>query len=138
MINQTFGPEKLAENNSENGHQAALFCWASMNIEKYPELKWLFAIPNGDLRNPIVANRLKSTGVKPGIPDICLLVRRGDYTALWIELKRPAGNGKRAGILSDKQREWLFQASRCGHKAVVCFGWEHAVSIIIQYLEHRG
>ena len=128
-------PEKLAENNSENGHQAALFCWASMNIEKYPELKWLFAIPNGDLRNPIVANRLKSTGVKPGIPDICLLVRRGDYAALWIELKRPAGDGKRAGTLSDKQREWLLQAIECGHKAVICLGYKDAINVIVAYLE---
>lgn len=130
-------PEKLAENNSENGHQAALFCWASINIEKYPELKWLFAIPNGDLRNPVVANRLKITGVKKGIPDICLLVKRNKYACLWIELKRPGAIGKRAGIVSDEQKEWITQANKSGHAAVVAYGWEHARDLIVFYLEMK-
>ena len=130
-------PEALAQNNSEVGHQAALFCWAQQNISKYPELRWLFAIPNGDLRNPIVANRLKSTGVKPGIPDICLLVKRNKYACLWIELKKPAKDGKRAGIVSDEQKEWITQANESGHYAGVCYGWEHAKDIIVFYLEMK-
>ena len=36
---------------------------------------------------------------------------------------------------SDKfQEEWLFQASRCGHKAHVCFGYKDAINVIVAYL----
>ena len=39
-------PEQLAASGSEDGHQSALFCWAALNTEQYPQLKNLFAIPN--------------------------------------------------------------------------------------------
>ena len=37
---------------------------------------------------------------------------------------------------SDKfQEEWLEQAQKSGHKAVVCFGYKDAINEIVGYLE---
>ena len=105
-------PELMARSNSESAHGKALMIWVNDNIEKYPDLRWLSLIGHGGLKDNITAANMKAEGLKPGIPDYLLLVRRGNYAALWIELKRPAGDGKRAGILSDEQREWLVQASK--------------------------
>jgi hypothetical protein len=130
-------PEQLAASGTEHGHQAALFCWSAINTDKYPDLKWLFAIPNGGFRDKITAGRLKSEGVKAGVPDICLLVRRGPYAALWIELKRPKSKGKAKGRVQNNQSPWLNQANECGHGAIVCYGWEHARDILISYLDYK-
>ena len=32
-------PEQLAKSGTEHGHQAALFCWIALNIDRYPELE---------------------------------------------------------------------------------------------------
>lgn len=133
-------PEQLAKSGSEDGEQAALFCWRAINILKYPELKWLAAIPNGGKRDERTAGKLKATGVKKGVVDICLLVRRGEYAMLWMELKPLKLKPKRAtskGGVTDEQNEWLDQAQSCGHGAVVCYGWIEARDIIVQYLEWK-
>ena len=80
------------------------------NIDKYPDLRWLSHIGHGGLKDKITAGNMKAEGLKPGIPDYLLLVRRGNYAALWIELKRPAKDGKSKGRVSADQEEWLKQA----------------------------
>ena len=131
-------PEVMARSNSESAHGKALMIWAHENINKYPDLRWLTLIGHGGLKDQITAANMKAEGLKKGVPDYLLLVRRGNYAALWIELKRPAKNGKRAGILSDEQREWLLQAIECGHKAVICLGYKDAISVIVAYLDQRN
>lgn len=125
-------PEQLAKSNSENGHQCALFCWAQQNQKDYPEVQWLFHIANGGLRDKITAGRLKAAGVKPGVPDLFLPIRRLQYPGLWIELKRPGV--KKA---SNEQQVWLEMLLMQGYAAQVCIGWEHARDTIIKYLNLR-
>lgn len=125
-------PERLAQSGSESGHQQALMCWSQQNLIKYPELKWLTAIPNGGYRDKITAGKLKAEGVKPGVPDLLLLVKRGKFACLWIEMKKPE-----VGKLSKEQKEWLDQAKSQGHAAWVCFGWEQARNALVNYLEHK-
>jgi len=127
-------PEQLAKSGTESGHARALMCWAQQNIDKYPDLRWLTHIGHGGVKDKITAGNMKAEGLKRGIPDYLLLVRRGGYAALWIELKRPADDDKPLGRVTKYQKEWLLQAIECGHKAVICFGWKDAVSIIVAYL----
>lgn len=134
-------PEQLAASGTEDGHQAALFCWVALNIKEFPDLAWLFAVPNGGFRDAITANKLKSTGVKRGVPDICLLVRRGSFAALWIELKRPKsvtakGKKRKAGESTHEQNVWRIHILSQGHGAAVCVGWEAARDMIIEYLNY--
>ena len=132
-------PEQLAFNNTEDGHQLALFCWAALNFEKYPELRYMFHIPNGGFRHKAEAAKLRAMGVKSGVPDVCLPVRRGIYPAFFVELKKPAKNGKSGGRLSDNQKDvWIPYLKSQGFAVAVAIGWEDARDKVISYLEWKG
>ena len=133
-------PERLASSGTEIGHQKALFCWArNPRIQsQYPDLYWLFAIPNGAIRHKAVALELKASGVKRGVSDMCLLVRRGNYPCLWIELKLPKrSDGRAATNANPEQNAFGLHAKSQGHAWAVAKGWEAARDIIIQYLEWK-
>ena len=117
---------------TEAEEQAALFRWAAYSRGKYPELELLYHIPNGGSRNLLEARNLKAQGVKPGVPDICLPVPSGRFTALYIELKRSSG-----GRVSEAQRGWIGALNRAGCRAVVCHGWDEARQEIERYLGGR-
>ena len=117
---------------TENQEQAALFEWAEAASGKYPELRLLHAIANGGKRDGRTAAVLQWTGVKPGVPDLCLPVARGGFHGLYIELKRLKG-----GVLSINQKTWLGLLAREGYKAVMCRGWLDARDTILNYLEEN-
>jgi len=122
-------------NDREHHEQKALFFWARLQRNKYPELEAMYAIPNGGDRNRIVGAKLKAEGVKAGVPDICLPVARHGFSALYIEMKAPAdASGKGRGGLQDNQREWLERLRSYGNKSVVCYGFEEAKNEIQSYL----
>lgn len=112
----------------EAEEQKVIFQWAQLQEHKYPELKLLFAIPNGGYRHPLEARNLKLQGVKAGIPDIFLPVARGKYHGLWIELK--VGKNK----TTESQNLWLKALDRENYKVIVCYGSEIAIKEIINYL----
>ena len=120
---------------SEHDHQKALFDWAERGKAKHPELALMFAIPNGGHRHISVAAKLKAEGVKSGVPDIMLPVARHGFHGLFIELKTPAENGKRAGRATKEQLQWLTDLSDQGYFTAVCFGWDSAKTTIEGYLK---
>lgn len=113
---------------SESQEQKALFQWAGLAQQKYPELKLLHHIPNGGIRDIRTATNLKREGVKRGVPDICLPVSRGKYHGLYIEMK--AGKNK----TSKEQKEWINSLQEEGYAACVCYGWLEAREVIEKYL----
>ncbi len=115
---------------TESVEQQCLFRWARMECGAYPELDLLYHVPNGGSRNKIEAARLKGEGVKPGVPDLCLPVARGEYHGLYIELKRIRG-----GRISEDQKDWLESLRKQGYCAVICKGWEAAAETILRYLK---
>lgn len=132
-------PSDLAKSGSEDGEQKALFIWAQLNIQKYPQLKWMHHIPNGGSRHIAEAGKLKAMGVKRGVADICLPVAiyhfkewGGEikYCGLYIELKKKIG-----GKLSIEQSEFGHFVSGQGYKYHVGYGWEDARDKIVEYLE---
>lgn len=56
---------------------------------QYPELKWLYHVPNGGKRDSRTASMMKREGVRAGILDLALDVARGGYHGFRCELKRP-------------------------------------------------
>lgn len=98
------------------------------------QLDMLHATPNGGKRDMRTALTLKATGVKAGYPDISLDVARHKYHGLRIELKRPGGEERAKGTVSDEQRRWILRLTRECYKAVVCVGWEQARDEIKNYL----
>ena len=115
---------------TENQHQIAIFKWTMQpHIRyKYPDLKLLFHVPNGGKRDPIEAKHLKNSGVKPGVPDLCLPVSRHGYHSLWIELKNETGRP------SKEQKWWIEELGKQGCKASICHGWQEAVRLIEWYM----
>ena len=111
--------------------QIAVFQWAEFAKRKYPQLAFLFAIPNGGSRHIAEAVNLKKSGVKSGVPDMCLPVMRGEYAGLYIELK--TGKGK----VSPQQEEWIDCLNDNGYKAVICRGSGEAIDVIKKYLDRR-
>jgi len=66
---------------------------------KLPKTWRWFHSPNGGHRLKSVAAKLKAQGVKPGVPDICIL--RPNGSPIWIELKAFGG------VLTVSQKEFM-------------------------------
>ncbi len=112
----------------ESEQQSMLIEWANLEVRKYPELKLLFHIPNGGSRNKIEAVNLKRQGVESGIPGLCLPVPRRNFHGLYIEMK--TGKNKP----TDKQKEWLHDLTEQGYCTSICWGFDEAKEIILDYL----
>lgn len=97
---------------SEHLEQVRFVAWFEKN---YPQYK-IFAIPNGGLRNKVVAANLKAEGVRPGVPDLFI-----PGLFLFIEMKRQKG-----GRMSDKQKEWKEHLENLGYSFFVGHGFEDA------------
>jgi hypothetical protein len=121
---------------TEHQEQAALFRWAELEKGKYPDLEWLYAIPNfpgnvgGFVARINAGKRAKAEGRKKGYPDIGLDVRRGGYCGLRIELKRVKG-----GSVSPEQKVWRERLESQGLRVEVCKGWEAARAVLLDYLQ---
>lgn len=124
-------PEKLAESGTEHGHQAAFFCWAALPEirQVYPVLRFMFAIPNGGLRHPATAGRLKAEGVKAGVPDILLPVTRVRWAGLFMEMKK-----KKGGRVQAEQTEYHEFLTGQHYCVTVCYEWTTAVETVTSYL----
>lgn len=72
---------------TEADEQKAVIQWCILMEGRWPELEYIYHVPNGGSRNAREAANLKAQGVKPGVPDLELPVARGAYTGLHIELK---------------------------------------------------
>ena len=118
---------------SEEQEQEQIFQWMRIAQGAEPDLGMLYAIPNGGFRTPATAARLKATGVRAGVPDMCLPVPRGKYHGLYIELKK-----KKGGTVSAAQKSWLLMLERQGYKCSVCHGAEAAIDLIKAYLEGKA
>lgn len=119
---------KVKRKQPEHDEQVTLFEWARLNEKKYPQLKFMFAIPNGGARHPAVARKLKSEGVKSGVPDIFLPIAR-KIAGLFIEMK--SGKNK----LSPAQKIFRDHLLGEGYIFLTCYSWIEAKDEIIKYLE---
>lgn len=115
---------------TESAEQQALFRWAAYSQARYPELRWMFHIPNEGKRSMIRGAQMRMEGMKKGVPDVCLPVARGGYGALFIEMKRTRG-----GRLTQEQAQWAEGLREMGNRVERCNGWEEAVRVIEDYLK---
>jgi len=111
---------------SEEAEQLELAWWLDR-----AELLWCH-VPNGELRHPRTAARLKRLGVKAGVPDILIFTPVPRYPAargVAIELKR--ANVRRA---SEAQRGWLADMATLQWCVQICSGAPAAIA----WLESLG
>jgi hypothetical protein len=114
---------------TEHQEQCALFQWAALHATKYPDLKWLYAVPNGARTSMSTAKKLKAEGLRKGYPDIGLDVARGGHHGLRIELKRIKGSR-----LSPEQVAWHVWLKKQGYYCTVSYGWKDAADVLTEYL----
>ena len=143
---------------SEHNEQCNLIDWATRNECRYPELKNIFAVPNGGLRNKRVGVKTKMEGLKAGVPDLFLACAKlpedfqdtfeqktytdkkgnvspywklsgGVYFGLFIEMKFGSNT------TSKQQKEWIRKLRDKHYKCVVCYSWQDARDIILEYIE---
>lgn len=113
--------------------EATMFMRAVRGAETdWPELRWLFAVPNGGWRAKRTAAAMKAEGAKPGVPDYLLPVQRGGYVGLAIELKTATGR------VRPEQREWLALLAQQGWHTAVARGWEAAWAVTRDYMAGDG
>ena len=123
----------------ESIEQQSLFAWAGLREQQHPELKDLFAVPNGAFKSKAMAAKFQREGLKPGVPDIILPHARGVYHALYVEMKRKRVPGKRVELRvgtrpSDEQLDWHLRLRAAGNCVFVAYGWEEARDYILGYL----
>ena len=117
---------------SESQEQIELMTWTKRNVDSYPGIELIFAIPNGGARHIATASRLKLEGVKAGVPDLFLPVAKRDFHGLFIELKKAKG-----GNLSKTQKQWRDDLREQGYAWVRANGAEHAINIIKGYYDDK-
>ena len=114
---------------SEDTEQINVVSWANWNANRYPELRWLFHVPNGGSRNKQEAVKFKQMGVKAGVSDLHLPYPKGIYCGLFIEMKY--GNNRQ----QDTQKEFLAAMATAGHFVATCYSAEEAIKVLEEYLK---
>ena len=115
---------------TERKHQQSLIKWSQQPRvrEKWPELKLMYHVPNERYCTPAQGKQLKLSGVRKGVPDLCLPVARKDYHGLYIEMKTETGRE------SPEQVWWREQLTEQGYFVEACHGWESAVRVVEWYM----
>ena len=110
---------------SEHQEQVMLINWFRLAFPKYI----IFAIPNGGSRHIVTAVNLKAEGVLAGVSDLFLMVAKGEWHGMFIEMKAKTGS------VSDKQKDFMAAANAMNYKTAVCYGFDDAKEAITKYLQ---
>lgn len=110
----------------ETDLQQQVFNWLAY---QYPALnRRIYAIPNGGLRNKVVAAKLKREGVKPGVYDIFCSVPAGGWHGMYMEMK--VGRN----TLSEEQKAFK-KANEQDYYFCTCYTLEAAMEEFNNYLK---
>lgn len=118
----------MVQATTEENEQIVLFRWAEFSASQYPELELLYHIQNEGKRSAVTGARLKAQGLKSGVPDVCLPTAHGGYIGLYIEMKVKPNKP------TENQKRWLRALREAGHMVAVCYGFEEARNLIVEYL----
>lgn len=98
---------------------------------QYPAIApLLVAVPNAARRNVRTGAIMKREGLTAGVADLILLLGRGEYHSLCIEMKTTQAGSKQ----SKSQIAWEEVAERYGNKYVVCRTLEEFQITVNNYL----
>lgn len=88
----------------------------------------------GSRQSPREGANFKREGVRAGVSDLFLSYPTKLHHGLYIEMKR---RGKRKCTISKLQWEWIERVRSVGYRAAVCYGWEEARDVILEYLGEK-
>jgi hypothetical protein len=121
MIFRTLTPRRP----DPSEHQLQVQLFKELVYLEHPDVI-IRAIPNGGLRNPRVAMKLKHEGVRRGTPDIFVCLP--NCRMAWLEMKA------KRGALSDEQIGFRTKALKLGHM----WGIAHTVAEALEHLRQWG
>ena len=93
-------------------------------LELHPKIRFSHIPMSTYTTSKKVKGRIWAMGVRPGVPDYLLII---GGRVMFIEMKRV---GSTASAVSDHQRAWLKDLAAAGVTAVVCRGYDEAVSAV--------
>jgi len=108
-------------------HEEQTYLFELLNLIHEPMLDWIFAIPNGGLRNVVVATKMKAEGVKAGVWDIFVPFPTVWHHGLFIEMKW--GSNK----LTKTQKTFKDHIREHGYATAICYNGEEAFNVIMEY-----
>lgn len=119
----------------EHDEQVRLFRWIEASGRLHPEdspvretLLWIHAVPNGAHLSKSQAAKLVAEGLTSGILDVACDEPRDEFHALKIEMKR---RGRKP---SPAQTRYMHYLARIHVRYEVCYTWQQAARLIIDYL----
>lgn len=120
---------KKRSNEESRAQQSLILWWDTIASKQWgiPHFM-LFAVGNGGARSAITGAIMKREGIRKGTSDLILLVARGKYHALCLELKTATGN------TTIEQDRFLVEAQRRGYAAGCAYSTQDAVRFIEAYL----
>lgn len=128
-IAKTGEPIKLKRRNAqpEAIEQAKVIAWAKRHEHIYPYLWLLHCSLNGVKMTKAQAVRAIAQGMKKGVADLFLPVKKGVFSGLYIEMKSEKGR------TSIEQSKFLKAVSDNGYSAFVCYSAIQAIDKIKDY-----
>ena len=97
---------------------------------EYPDDYWsFFSVPNAGMRSGIAGKRMREEGLVKGVSDLILLMPRGKYHGLCLELKTEIG------VVSRQQADFLHASQQQGYCAMVAKGLKDAIGKLRWYVE---
>ena len=94
------------------------------------------AIPNNTFTTSWNQKRKnKATGLRPGLPDILMIIPCGDgkKRIAFVEMKRVSG-----GVVSEEQKNWILAIKECEETDVeVCRGCKDAIEFVESLLNMK-
>ncbi len=95
------------------------YAYANKGVNKGPVR--ILSLPNGGLRNIVVAKKMKDEGLKKGVPDLFI-----PEWLVFIEMKRVAG-----GRLSNAQKDWFEYLTLSGYTCILAHGADDAIKQVM-------
>lgn len=109
--------------------QEALIQWADLTVINGHRVgDYLVHVPNEGKRGPKAASEFKRAGGRAGYPDLILDLPSGPWHGLRIEMKAKGGKPTPA------QLEWIERLRGAGYRAEVCYGFDEAKGVLVDYL----
>lgn len=126
----------------EDREQQTVVEWARWQEGARPELRNLYAVPNGAKRTRGQGGKQVGLGLRKGVPDLCLAWPAparltaegvvGPFHGLYIEMKR-----ERGGRIEPEQQDWAERLIRAGYAHIFAKGADQAIAAIREYLGMR-
>lgn len=121
----------------ERHEQATYFSWLHFQWHEGTRVgDFAFAVPNGSYlsgdiaKRAIQGNALRVQGVRRGVPDVFVEIAVKPYHGLRIEFKRIGGAQP-----GDDQAVWHARLRKQGYYVAVCYGFEQAKAVTLEYLK---